>query len=77
MFDVDTSISYPQTDNYYYPDDLFMGKRGRHFFSHLVSDSASNNGRDGFFYYLLIANIVLTGIIIYMVWKAVVHTYGW
>jgi len=36
-----------------------------------------NNKRDVFFYYLLFSNIVLTAIITFLVWKAVVTTYGW
>lgn len=77
IFEVDTTISYPQTDNYYYPEDLFMGKRGRHLLSHLAATSNPNNGRSGFFYYLLFTNIILTAIIIYMVYKAVAQTYNW
>ena len=35
----------------------------------------AQKGRDGFFYYLLISNLVLLGIIIALVFKAVVTTY--
>ena len=77
MFDIHTNISFPNTDYYHYPEDLFMGKRGRHLLSNLVSHNSNDNPRDGFFYYLLISNIVLTGIIIFMVYKAVANTYGW
>jgi hypothetical protein len=77
MFDVNTSISYPNTDNYYYPEDLFHGKRGRYFLSHLIDNSNNNKGRDGFFYYLLFTNILLTLILIFMIYKAVAQTYGW
>lgn len=78
MFTARTSISYPRTDYYYYPEDLFMGKRGRHMLSHLANNSNNNSpSRDGFFYYLLLTNIVLTAILIFMVYKAVAQTYGW
>jgi len=36
-----------------------------------------NKKRDTFFYYLLFSNIVLIGIVIYLVLKAVIMTYGW
>ena len=76
IFDVWTSISYPNTDYYYYPEDLLKGKRGKYLNPYLANNF-SNGGRDGFFYYLLLTNIVLIVLLIFMVYKAVAQTYGW
>ncbi|MBL7066436.1 MAG: hypothetical protein ISS29_01065 [Candidatus Marinimicrobia bacterium] len=76
-FNVDTNVEYPTIERFY-PEDLFFhfGKRGILPFPIATSENHRSR-RDGFFYYLLISNIVLLIILGFMVYKAVIQQFGW
>jgi hypothetical protein len=75
-FDVNSSISYPNTDYYLNPEEFLMRNKGRYNLPVFINNGQKPN-RDAFFYYLLFSNIILTAIVIFMIYKAVAQTYGW
>jgi hypothetical protein len=76
-FNVDTNVEYPTIERYYLEDLFFhFGKRGILPFPVNTSEGIKSN-RDGFFYYLLISNVVLLIILGLMVYKAVIQQFGW
>jgi len=68
--------SMTSNDRYDFEDIMHSDKRSRRLFTALQNTGVTPK-RDVFFYYLLISNIVLLGIVITMVFRAVTQTFGW
>lgn len=79
-FNISTEIEYPTNGNDFHrfeEEMLLMRKTGRGMTLPIPNYNEPISNRDAFFYYLLFSNIILTLIIIFLVWKALVSTYHW